>query len=82
MFTDVPVDYSADTVMSFCVQLFRHEFFTPRREVAGTFCFLLTKPAFVRLTQSRHFLKGIRVMSFFLGIDDDSFSILTNLTSS
>ena len=26
MFTDVPVDYSTDAVMSSCVQLFQHEF--------------------------------------------------------
>ena len=32
MFTDVQVDYSTDAVMSFCVQLFRHEFFLhPKR---------------------------------------------------
>ena len=77
MFTDVPVDYSADTVMSFCVQLFRHEFFTSRKEVTGTFLFFPTKPTFVRLAQSRHFLKGMSVVSLLLGIADASFSITT-----
>ena len=80
-FLDVPVDYSADAVVSFCIQLFQHDCFTSRKEVTGTFCFFPPKPAFAQLAQSHHFPQGICVMSLMLGIYDDSFSISANLTS-
>jgi len=74
---------SPDSVMSLCVLLLRHEFFfTFWNQVTGTFSFYPTKPAFVWLAQSSHFLKGISVVSLVLSIYDDSFSIPIDLTSS
>ena len=47
-------------------------FFTPQKEVTGTFCFFPTKTCICLIGSIRYFLKSMSVMS--LGIDDDSFS--------
>lgn len=81
MFTDVPMDYSSDTVKSLCPAVLTRVFLHPKRRWL-VLSFYPTKHAFVQLAQSCHFIEGICVVALVFGIDDDLFSIPSNLTSS